>query len=211
MSILLITNTIFFPHSRICSRNVALAFGERAVGRGDEEHQVGAGNEVAGQLLVSPDDRVGPRRVHDVDLAEQLRGVGALEQEALELLLRHRGAVAQEVDPVGGRGDAFGEHALAEQRVDEAGLAGVELAGDHQQEEPAELLAGLPEPLQVVGRHVGAEALQRGGQTIEQLAFPGAELLLPLGQDGSAAEQPADHRALTPEWCRACRCLSRRP
>ena len=43
----------------------ALALGERPVGAGDEEHEVGAGDEVAGELLVPPDDRVGARRVHD--------------------------------------------------------------------------------------------------------------------------------------------------
>ena len=90
MSILLTTKTIFLPHWRICSRNAALAFGERAVGRGDEEHQVGAGHEIAGQLLVLADDGVGAGRVHDGDLAEELGRDGALDEGRLQQLLGHR-------------------------------------------------------------------------------------------------------------------------
>jgi hypothetical protein len=60
-----------------------LALGERAVGGGDEEDQVGARHEVAGQLLVAPHHRVGAGRVDDVQLAQQLRRVRPLEQVRL--------------------------------------------------------------------------------------------------------------------------------
>ena len=43
------------------------------------------------------------------------------------------------------------------------------------------------------GVHVGAEALERGGQPLEQLLLAGPELLLPLRQDGAASQQSADH------------------
>jgi hypothetical protein len=49
--------------------------------------------------------------------------MGALEEERLDRVLGHFGAVAEEVDAIGGRGDALGEHALPEQGVDEAGFA----------------------------------------------------------------------------------------
>ena len=170
-----------------------LALGEGSVGRGDEQDQIGAGNEVAGQLLVTPNDRVGARRVHDVELAEDLGRVGALQQVRLPELLRHLGAVAENVDPVGGGRDALGQDPLAEQGVDEAGLAGVELAGDHQKKETGELLPGLLKSAQVVGGDVGAEALEGGGQALEQLLLADANLLLPLGQDAPAGQQLADH------------------
>ena len=90
-----------------------LALGEGAVGRGDEQDQIGAGNEVAGQLLVAADDRVGARGVHDVDLAEHLGGMGTLQQVGLAELFGHLGPMAENVDAVGGRGDAFGQYPLA--------------------------------------------------------------------------------------------------
>jgi hypothetical protein len=50
----------------------ALALGERPVGRGDEEDEVGVGDELAGDRLVLAEDRVGPRGVDYLDLAQQL-------------------------------------------------------------------------------------------------------------------------------------------
>jgi hypothetical protein len=57
-----------------------LALGKRSVGRGHEQNQIGPGDEVASQLLVPADDRVGSRCVHDVDLAKNISWVGALQQ-----------------------------------------------------------------------------------------------------------------------------------
>ena len=101
-------------------------------------------------------------------------GIGALEQERLEVLLGDLGPVAEQVDPVGGGRDPFGQHALAEQRVDEARLAGVELAGHDEEEESRELVARLAEAAEVVGLDVGAEARERGGEAVEQLLLAGS-------------------------------------
>ena len=51
----------------------ALALGERPIGRRDEQHEVGLRHELAGQPLVLAEDRVGARRVDDVEIAEQRR------------------------------------------------------------------------------------------------------------------------------------------
>ena len=170
-----------------------LALGERSVGRGDEQDEIGAGNEVAGQLLVPADDRVGARRIHDAELAEDLGGVSALEQVRLPEVLGYLGTVAENVDAVGSRSDAFGEDPLAEQGVDEAGLARVELAGDNQQKKTGELPPGLLKTPEILPGYVGTEALEGGGQALEQLLLPSANLLLPLGQDAPAGQQLADH------------------
>ena len=108
-----------------------LALGERSVGRGHEQDEIGTGDEVSRQLLMPADDRVGPRGVHDVDLAENIGWVGALQQVRCAEQLRHLGAVPENVDPVGGGSDALGQDPLAQQGIDKAGFAGVELARDH--------------------------------------------------------------------------------
>ncbi len=53
-----------------------LGLGERPVGGGDEEHEIGARHEARRQALVLADDGVGPGRVDDVNLAQQV-GRGA--------------------------------------------------------------------------------------------------------------------------------------
>src|SRR3546814_4649336 len=58
---------------------------------------------------------------------------------------------------------------LAEEGVDEAGLAGVELAGDHQQEQPRELLGRLAETLEIGGLNVGAEGLEGAREAPQQI------------------------------------------
>ncbi len=53
-----------------------LGLGERPVGGGDEEHEIGARHEARRQALVLADDGVGPGSVDDVNLAQQVgRGV----------------------------------------------------------------------------------------------------------------------------------------
>ena len=170
-------------------QEAALALGEWPVGGGDEEDEVGAGDEVAGELLVPPDDRVGPGRVHDVDLAQQLGRMGALQQVGLEELLGDLGPVAEEVDPVGGGGDPFREHALAEQGVDEARFAGVELAGHDQEEETGELLARLAEAAEVVGlrrRRRSGRAPRRGARAAPARGS-GGPVPAPIGSGGGPA------------------------
>ena len=72
MSTLLTTMTIFLPQSADRFEERALGLGERPVGRGDEQHQIGARHEIVGEPLVLADDGVGARRVDDVDVAKQL-------------------------------------------------------------------------------------------------------------------------------------------
>ena len=193
MSILFTTNTIFLPHSRICSRK------PRSLSVNGRSAEVTKSTRSARGMKsrVSSSCRrmiaLVPGRVHDRDLAEQLGGIGALQQERLEVLLGDLGAVAEEVDPVGGGRDPFGKHALAEQRVDEARLAGVELAGHDEQEESRELVARLAEAAEIVGLDVAAEARERRREALEQLLLAAPEVLLPLRQDRAAAQQSADH------------------
>ncbi len=144
----------------------ALALGEGPLGRGDEQHQVGAGDEVARQLLVAANDRVGAGRIDDRQLAQHIGGETACEQKPLQRLLGRHVAVTQQGDPVGRRRDALGQHLLAQQRVDEAGLPGVELARDHQQEQLVEVRDRLIERTHIAGRDIGAEEFQRRAQLL---------------------------------------------
>ena len=58
--------------------------------------------------------------------------------------------------------------------------------------------SGLLEAAKIVGGDIGAEALKGGGQAAEELQLPGANLLLPLGQDAPAGQQLADHHGIGP-------------
>ena len=49
----------------------ALALGERPVGRGDEEHQIGARHEAGRDEFVFANDGIRPGRIDDTHLAEQ--------------------------------------------------------------------------------------------------------------------------------------------
>ncbi len=64
----------------------------------------------------------------------------------------------QEVDALGGGGGAFLEDRFTQQGIEHGALAGVELAGHHQQEELVELDQGGLDPLLVLRR--AAEAGQ---------------------------------------------------
>ena len=113
MSILFTTNTIFLPHSRICSRKPrSLSVnGRSALVTKRTRSARGMKSRVSSSCrrMIALVPGVSTMR----ELAEQLGGIGPLEQERLEELLGDLGPVAQEVDPVGGGGDAFGEHPLA--------------------------------------------------------------------------------------------------
>src|SRR5207248_5734655 len=89
---------------------VALGLGEGAVSRGDEEHQVRAGHEVAGKLLVPPDDGVCAWGVHDADVAQELGGVRALHYEVGDGALACLRAVAQQIYRSGGGRDPLRQH-----------------------------------------------------------------------------------------------------
>src|SRR3954466_4107228 len=101
--------------------------------------------------------------------------------------------MAEDIDPVGRRRDALRQYPLAQQRVDEAGFSRIKFSGNDQEEQSGELLARLLKAAKVVSGNIRTETLQGSGESLEQLLFPGADLLLPLGQDASAGQQLADH------------------
>jgi hypothetical protein len=143
---------------------------------------------------VLADDCVGPRRVHDVEVAEDFGGVAPLQEVRLEELLAGLVAVAHQVDAVGGGGDPLGEDLFAEEGVDERALPGVELAGDDEEEEAGEGFAGLLEVAEVVGVDVGPEAFQRRRQPFEELALACAQLRLALAQNALPPPQQSSQR-----------------
>ncbi len=89
----------------------ALGFGERAVRRGHEQDEVGPRHELGRQALVLADDRVGARRVDDVEVLEEVDGRGDRADARAQDVGRGRGAVADEVNVRGRRRDALVEHA----------------------------------------------------------------------------------------------------
>jgi hypothetical protein len=100
--------------------------------------------------------------------------------------------VAEQVDPIGGGGDTLGQHTLAEERVDEAGLARVELAGDDEEEEAGELVPRGLEAAEVVGIDVATEPPERRGQAVQQLLLACPEVLLALRENRPASQQSPD-------------------
>jgi hypothetical protein len=69
--------------------------------------------------------------------------MGTFEQIGFQQIFRDGGTVAQDVYTVRCRRDSFREYSFAKQRIDEARLPRIELACDHQQEQPSELVARL--------------------------------------------------------------------
>ena len=174
--------TIFLPHSRIWWRELALAFGERAVRGGDEQDQVGARHEAPRQQLVLARDRVGAGRIDQVDVAKQRRArgdrahVGVSRPFALI-------DVSQDLHLGGRRRDALGQDALAEQRVDHGALARVELSDDHQQEEVLELLKRRLQRLLVLA--FGGGPHERGVQIVQGGADVADRFVLLRAQDAA--------------------------
>jgi hypothetical protein len=145
---------------------------------------------------VAADDGVGARRVDDADLPKHIGGMSALEQIRLPELIGDLGGVTEYIDPIGGRGHAFGQHPLTEKRVNEARLSRVELPGNHQQKQPAQLLPRLIEAAKVVGGDIGPKALQCGSEPLQQLLFPGTQLLFALRENAFAGQQLTNHHDL---------------
>ncbi len=177
-----------FPPLADLRHELPFALGERAVGRGDEQHQVRAGDKALGQRLMLTDDRVGAGGVDDGDLVQKLGGVGALDDPIRQHRLCKSLPVAQEVDDRGGWSDALGHHLSPGKRIDERGLAGVELADDDEQEEFGELLRGLTDGVTVL--RGGRVLVERAGQALEQAEFFGQEDVLLLGEDSSPTVTP---------------------
>ena len=146
-----------------------LALGEGPVGRCDEQHQVRAGHELAGERLVLAQDGVRARRVHDARSRAGLGGGGRSPRCPSGRVLReHLGAVLEDAHPRGGRRDAFLENPRAQQRVDEGALARVELAHHDEQEGKRELLARSGERLARGVRN--AEPLEARGDLGDEAA-----------------------------------------
>ena len=119
--------------------------------------------------------------------------MSALEHELLHHPLRSLLAVVQEVDAVGGRRHSFGQHPLADQDVDHARLAGVELAGHHQQEKALERPLRLRHVATVVLAGVAAQAVEHPRGALQQRPLADAQLGLAAREHPPALDQPADH------------------
>ena len=134
------------------------------------------------QPLVLADDGVGARRVHDIELAQERVRVRERREALVEDRLLWLRAPLDEGHARGGRRNALGQHLLAEQGIDQRGLAGVELADDDQQEQLVELQDRLLERVEGLTRHV--ERAERGARVGERGFLFAQELCLRFGQDG---------------------------
>ncbi len=143
-----------------------LGFGKRAIGRRDEEHQIGTRDELGGHRLVLANDGVGPRRVDDADFAEQIDRRFDDEEVGLPHCLFRLVAMLQHGDDGRCGGHPFCQQRLPDERVDERALAGIELSDDDKQEQLVELPDGLVERLLLVVS--GVDARQRRAQPHEQ-------------------------------------------
>ena len=158
----------------------ALGLGERAIGGGDEEHEIGARDELGRHRLVLADDRVGAGRVDDADFAEKIDGRLDDEQIGLPHGLLRLIAMLEHSNDGRRRRDPFLHQRLPDERVDECALAGVELAHNHEQEQFVELRNGLVEGLLlIVG---GVDACERGAQPREQGPFFAEKGVLLVGE-----------------------------
>ena len=146
----------------------SLRFRERTVGRGDEDDQVRPWNELGGEPLVLADDRVGPRGINDVDVAEQFDRRRHHLETVWSRAAGYGVGVLQPVDLRGCRRDPLRHESLSQQRVDEGAFSRVELANDHHEEQRVELPHGRGQRGLVVGGR--PEPRQRVTQGGEQLA-----------------------------------------
>src|SRR4051812_18800534 len=166
-----------------------LALGERTVRGSHEEDQIGARHELLGELLVLANDGISPRRIDDRDLVEELRGVLAHDDPVRLHGHRWFGSETQQVDDRGRRCHALRHDFSADEGVDEGGLAGVELADDHQKEERDKMLRrAFDGVLVLLGRGVASKGVRK---PIEQRQFVFDQLLL------LTREERPRHRYLT--------------
>ncbi len=175
------------PQERIVSRKEPLALGERPVGRGHEENQIRAWNEVAGERLVLPGDGVRSRRIDDLDVLENRDGSRNDLQGVAPPLARLALAVPDEGDALGGGCDAFLEYGFPEQGIDERALSGVELSRHDEEEELVELTDRGVERGGVLG--LDREPLESEPEIGETAALLGEKLLLRRTQDSTEAHE----------------------
>ena len=160
---------------------VELARGQRLEQARDEQHQIRARHELARERLFHPLDRVRPRRIHDVEIAQDIERVVVQVRVLPDRLRRPRLAVAQDRDRARRRQVAHREHLVAEQRIDERALPAVVLADDDEEKELVHLADERGEPLDVRARAVGAREHVAHAQY--EPALEGDELALLSGEN----------------------------
>ena len=156
-----------------------LGLGERTVGRRHEEHQVGTRHEVGRQPLVLAHHGVGAGGVDDVDVAEQVGRSRDQAHAVVARFLTNLISVLEQVDGGRRRRHTLLQDLLADQRVDEGALSGVELPDDDQQEEVVELADRRRERRLIGG--VRAETRQRVAEFSQELTALG-QLILKVGR-----------------------------
>jgi hypothetical protein len=188
-----------------------LGLGVGPVGRREEEDEVGAGHEVAGERLVLAQHRVGTRRVHDGERAQGLRGIHHDLDTVGSDAARWRLAVAEEDDARRGRRDSLLQDRPAEESVDEAALAGVELTDEDEQEGLVELGARSGKDAGESGiglepGHPGVDLGDEGARPLEQLAAG----LVVRGVDHGEGRRPGFMPGQAYQESRSGPCRSRR-
>ena len=146
----------------------SFGLGKRAVGGCHEQHEIGSRNKVGGKAFMLADDRVGARRVDDVDVAKQLHRCGQ-DAQTIGIGFRfHDVAIFQQLDLRCGRGDALLHDGSPEQAIDERALSGVEFANADDQKQLVELADRRSQGGAILRR--GAEFRERVTQSRQQLA-----------------------------------------
>ncbi len=131
-------------------------------------------------------NRIGAGRIDDGDLAQECRRVVVDDDALTGRLLRPGLAVVQQMDPAGRRRNTLRHDRLADQRVDECRLAGVELTNDDQQEECLDLILRLLDQPQILIDILDLREVARQRLSLhQQVLDPLAKLLLAASQDAS--------------------------
>ena len=84
--------------------------------------------------------------------------------------------MAQHLNLAGGGQDAFGQQAFAQHGIEKGGLAGVEFADDHQQEDFVQLMEGAFEQLHICVRRV--KPSQQDPEILQECALAAQQLIL---------------------------------
>jgi hypothetical protein len=145
-----------------------LRFGERTVGRGDEENEVRSGDKVRREPLMLSQDRVRPWRVDNVYLLQQLHRCRHHAETVGADSACHAVAVLQHLNLVGRRCHTFLQQGLSDESVDESAFSRVELADDDEDEQLVKLAHRRGQGGLVTARR--AELGQRVAEAREQLA-----------------------------------------
>ena len=111
------------------------------------------------------DNGVRPRRVHDVEVAQESNGLVTLDQISVQRHVARRFAVAEDVDLVGRWQHVHPAKLLAEERVEQRAFAGFHLPDHHEQERLAQPRLEMAESLDGFGGGVGLDGeIGQGGE-----------------------------------------------